>query len=30
VLTCGTGYLAVVDISTSGVGGFDLSVAVRE
>jgi hypothetical protein len=30
VLTCGTGYLAVIDISTSGVGGFDLSVAVRE
>jgi hypothetical protein len=30
VLTCGTGYLALVDITTEGVGQFDLSIAVRE
>lgn len=30
VLTCGTGYLALVDISTEGVERFDLSIAVRE
>lgn len=30
VLTCGTGYFAIVDISTEGVQQFDLSIAVRE
>jgi hypothetical protein len=30
VLTCGTGYLALVDITTEGVEKFDLSIAVRE
>lgn len=30
VLTCGTGYFAIVDTTTDGVGRFDLSIAVRE
>lgn len=30
VLTCGTGYLAIIDMAATGVGGFDLSIAVRE
>lgn len=30
ILTCGTGYLAIIDTTTTGVAGFDLSVAVRE
>lgn len=30
VLTCGTGYLAVVDIAAAGVTEFGVSVAVRE
>lgn len=30
VLTCGTAYYAIVDVAVEGVGGFDLSLAVRE
>lgn len=30
VLTCGTAYYAIVDVAADGVGGFDLSLAVRE